>query len=301
MNDNLARKPRLTPAKAGGRRAPDIAAIAPELHDQPPAKERDTLRWLSSLLTVLMVYGAPLLWWLMPERQPGANTPPPAAMVVELAPVPVAPASPPEMPPGPEQAEATPQPEPEPKPPPEPEAQEPDILPAPPEVKPEVAVRPAPEPRPDREPLPEEPPPPEPPDDTPPVEEELQSIASAPPEAPVEDLEAAAPHQGVSVPVINANAIPTWQNRLMLKLNEAKRYPIRARRQRQEGVTYLRFTMDREGRVVAKSIAQSAGYSLLDDETLALLDRAQPLPEPPPELAGKQLEFVVPVEFFLNR
>lgn len=59
--------------------------------------------------------------------------------------------------------------------------------------------------------------------------------------------------------------------------------------------------MDRDGNVLAKSLERSAGYSLLDDETLALLDRAQPLPKPPPEMEGEQLEFVVPVEFFLNR
>ena len=86
----------------------------------------------------------------------------------------------------------------------------------------------------------------------------------------------------------------------MLKLNEAKSYPTQARRYRQEGVAYLRFTMDREGNVLTKSIEQSAGYPLLDEETLALIDRAQPLPKPPVEMQGEALEFVVPVEFFLN-
>ncbi len=87
----------------------------------------------------------------------------------------------------------------------------------------------------------------------------------------------------------------------MMKLNEAKRYPGSARRQRQEGVSYLRFAMDREGTVLSASIERSSGHPLLDEETLTLIERAQPLPLPPEDVTGEVLEFVVPVEFFLNR
>ena len=295
MTGNLARKPRLTLITTGGGPAPDIAHIAPEINDSPVPGNKDVSRWFTSLLIVLIVYGAPLAWWLVPEKNTGANTPPPAAMVVELAPVPVAPQSQPDMPPGPEQAETTPPPEPEPQPEPVPE-----VPPAPPEVKPEVAVKPRPEPVPEAQPAPKEPPPPEAPEELPP-EDQPASVASAPPDAAQEEVDAAAPNLGVSVPAVNSNAIPSWQNSLMVKLNEAKRYPARARRYRQEGIAYLRFTMDREGNVLAKSIEQTAGHPLLDEETLALIDRAQPLPEPPMEMQGELLEFVVPVEFFLNR
>lgn len=294
MKDNLARKPKLTLTKGITAGSPDIGAIVPELREAPSRQDKDTLLWLTSLLLVLLAYGAPLAWLLWPDQAPGANSPPPAAMVVELAPAPIAPTSRPDMPPGPEQAEATPPPKPEPQPEPEPE-----IPPAPPAVKPEVAVKPKPEPTPEEQPAPKEPPLPDEPVETP-LEEKPQSTASAPPDAPQEDVEAAAPNQGVSVPAVNANAIPSWQNSLILKLNEAKRYPTQARRYRQEGVAYLRFTMDREGNVLAKSIDQSAGYPLLDDETLELIERAQPLPKPPAEMQGEALEFVVPVEFFLN-
>ena len=297
MKGNLARKPRLVLVEEAGRLSPpDVAALAPELDSQPAQPEKDAFRWLTSLLIVLIIYGAPLAWWLIPEELSGPNTPPPAAMVVELAPVPVAPPTPAEQAPGPELAEATP-PEPEPQPEPLPE---PEIPPAPPVVKPEVPVKPVPESKPEIQETPKEPSPPEESEEAPP-EEKPSSTASAVPDAPREDLEAAAPNQGVSVPAVNSNAIPTWQNSLMLKLNEAKRYPARARRYRQEGIAYLRFTMDREGKVLAKSIEQSAGYPLLDEETLALIDRAQPLPKPPAEMQGEALEFVVPVEFFLNR
>lgn len=293
MKDNLARKPKLTLVKVSGRLSPDVADIAPKLDDEAVPRENDAFRWLTSLLMVVVAYGAPLTWWLIPQQNPGTNVPPPAAMVVELAPAPVAPASQPDMPPDPEQAEVAPPPEPEPQQEPEPE-----IPPAPPAVKPEVAVKPKSEPKPEKQTsneLQQEEPEITPPEDKP------ASAASAPPDAPQDDVEAAAPNQGVSAPAVNSNAIPTWQNSLMLKLNEAKSYPTQARRYRQEGVAYLRFTMDREGNVLTKSIEQSAGYPLLDEETLALIDRAQPLPKPPVEMQGEALEFVVPVEFFLNR
>lgn len=288
MRDNLARKPALTLVRKNGAAPPDIATIAPELNDDPVHRGKDTLRWLMSLLVVLIAYGAPLAWWLTPESIPGATPSPPAAMVVELAPAPTAPVSRPDMPPGPEQAEATPPPRPEPRP-------EPEIPPAPPAMEPELAVKSK------LEPVPEEPPPlAEAPEESA-SEEKPVSVASAPPDAPREDAHAAAPVQGVSVPAINQNAIPSWQNNLMLKLNEAKRYPAPARRNHQEGTVYLRFTMDREGRVLEKSIERSAGHRLLDEETLALIDRAAPLPRPPAEMPGERLDFVVPVEFFLDR
>ena len=289
----LARKPRLTLVKGGAGVTPNIADIAPELNAAPPPKDQAARRWLTSLLIVVFAYGAPLLGWLMPTRNPGAQAPPPAAMVIEIAPAPVAPASQPDMPPGPQQTESAPPPEPKPEPEPEPE-----IPPPPPQVKPEVALNPQPEPVPEEKTVAEAPP--EEPDEAPP-EEEPQSIASAPPEAAQEDIEAAAPAQGVSTPAVNANAIPSWQNRLMLKLNAAKRYPPQARRYRQEGIAYLHFTIDRDGKVLATNIERSAGYPLLDEETLALIERAQPLPKPPAEMPGEALQFVVPVEFFLRR
>jgi len=65
-------------------------------------------------------------------------------------------------------------------------------------------------------------------------------------------------------------------------LEKYKRYPRVAQEQRQEGVAYLRFTIDREGKVISSQINQSSGFELLDDEVLALIQRAQPAPSPHP-------------------
>lgn len=83
-------------------------------------------------------------------------------------------------------------------------------------------------------------------------------------------------------------------------LERHKQYPPRARSRRLEGTVKLRFVLDRNGRVVAHSIVKSSGHRLLDDEVAALLQRASPMPVPPPELARERLEIVAPVSFRLR-
>lgn len=331
-------------SRPGPSQAP-LAPVAPP-PDLPgaaagPRLNEDTRRWLSSTLLVTLVYAAPLGWWLWRAPSPALDSAPAAAMVVELAPLATSPATPTELPPGPEsqasQAARAAPPEPRPEPQPEPKP-EPATSPAPAPTapaEPEVAL---PEAEPQRgqkelqpkqkelqrrqkelQPEPKEPQPeqqapqPDPTPEPPPTEQAAESpspekasrnaaasTASAPPDAARQSERAAAPRQGVQRPRADLNQVPSWRDTLLRRLNEAKRYPSRARRLRQEGVGYLRFEMDMEGRVLASGIARSSGYPLLDEETLALLRRAAPLPRPPKELAGQRLEFVVPVEFFLS-
>ncbi|HEY5348231.1 MAG TPA: TonB family protein [Candidatus Lustribacter sp.] len=87
---------------------------------------------------------------------------------------------------------------------------------------------------------------------------------------------------------------------LLARLQRFKRYPSFAQFRRQEGVVYLRFTMDRHGKVVSASIDKSSGFDALDQETLALIHRAEPLPPPPPEVPGDPIQLVVPIQFFLK-
>lgn len=247
-------------------------------------RRREQQRWLLAATAVLSAYAGGLAWWLHTPSVSSAPTPPAAAMVIELAPAPVSPVSEPDLPPSPEPTpEIAPKPTPQPEPKPE--------TPPPPVIEPEVAL-PEPEPTPPQDEI--EPQPEETPDQAP-------STASAPTSAPIKDERAAAPNQGVSASLIQANRAPRWRDQLLMALNNAKRYPFRARRLRQEGISYLRFVMDREGNVMEYSVARSSGHELLDQETMELIQRAQPLPKPPEQVEGATLEFVIPVEFFLNR
>ena len=93
----------------------------------------------------------------------------------------------------------------------------------------------------------------------------------------------------------------TWQGLLLADLEAHKRYPPEARERGEQGVVYLRFAMDRRGKVLSFSLEKSSGFGDLDQETLGLIERSQPLPPPPPTITGSVIELVVPVEFQLQQ
>jgi protein TonB len=68
----------------------------------------------------------------------------------------------------------------------------------------------------------------------------------------------------------------------------------------EQGVPYIRFVMDRQGKVLSVSLERSSGMADLDREAMSLPKRAQPLPKPPEDRPGETFELVVPVEFFLR-
>lgn len=236
--------------------------------------DRPLLRWSSALTLVIALHvgavAATLSW---ASQQPPA-APPPAAMMVELAPLPAAP---------------PPQEKPAPKPPETPP-------PKPPEpVKPRKVETPKPRPRPKPaeialpkpETIPELPPP-----------APAPAAASAPTPAPAPAP--AAPAAGPLATNPASNALPSWQGVLLAHLEKHKRYPRAAQARRQQGVVYVAFAIDRQGNVLAHRLHQSSGYPALDQETLDLLQRAQPLPPPPADVSGERIELLVPVQFFLR-
>ncbi len=234
-----------------------------------------TLRWVGSLALVLAVHGALIggaLWWQ--QRAPVlASDTPVEAVMVELAPVPEAPSAPPkEMPPGPLQHE---QHRPEPTP-----VQKIDLPPADTPDAQDVLRRQTP-----RE---------EEPTDPHNVDQTLAPPdVSARPSERYAATQTVAGHQG--------NAAVTWQGLLLGHLEQYRRYPRQAERLRQQGVAYVRFSVDRQGNASNIRLGQSSGHPLLDEETLATVRRGSPLPPPPAEVAGDPVEVMVPVTFFIRR
>lgn len=94
---------------------------------------------------------------------------------------------------------------------------------------------------------------------------------------------------------------PTWEGLVLGALNKKKRYPRDAQFRREQGVPYIRFVMNREGKVLSSRLERSSGFRALDDEAVALPRRASPLPKPPDDVPGDTIELVVPVEFFMSR
>ncbi|MBO9724850.1 MAG: TonB family protein [Novosphingobium sp.] len=125
--------------------------------------------------------------------------------------------------------------------------------------------------------------PPSPPDPGPPVRETTAPVSKpAPPASQV------------------SSGKPTWQGLVLGALDRVKRYPRDAHFARQQGVPYIRFVMDRQGKVLSVKLERSSGIRSLDTEALALPKRAQPLPPPPQDVKGEAIELVVPIEFFMT-
>lgn len=134
------------------------------------------------------------------------------------------------------------------------------------------------------------------------------NIVTAAPPAPVAPPDPGPPIKETTAPVSKpappapqmSSGKPTWQGLVLGALDKVKRYPRDARFARQQGVPYIRFTMDRQGKVLSVTLAQSSGFRSLDQEALSLPKRAQPLPAPPNDVKGETIELVVPVEFFMH-
>jgi len=238
----------------------------------------DVARWAICFALVLAFHAAgaaALLAHWNDNADLVANAP---VIMIELAPVPVAPQmQPTALPPGPEQTEAPPQqPELQPEKPvgnveikPEPanEAELPLMPPPKPEEKPKEKKRP----------------------------HKQASLTSAPSTAERKAARAAAPAPGAASN--NPNALPNWKSALVARLERYKRYPSEAQARGEQGVAQLAFSVDRSGGVHHARILRSSGSSLLDHATLTLLARAQPLPPPPPEIRGAQIAIVVPIRY----
>ncbi len=101
-------------------------------------------------------------------------------------------------------------------------------------------------------------------------------------------------------PQVSSNTPDTsWQGRVLARLDQYRRYPTGAQGRREQGVPYIRFVMDRDGKILSSRLERSSGFPDLDREAVTLPKRSQPLPKPPADVVGDTIELVVPVEFFI--
>jgi protein TonB len=121
-------------------------------------------------------------------------------------------------------------------------------------------------------------------------------VAQPPVAAPVVPQSVPAP---IIAPQASGESRDSFLARLLAQLNRVKQYPRAARQARIEGVVMLHFVMDAQGRLVSFDIAKSSGRPVLDNEALALIQRAQ-LPPLPAGFPTSTLDAVVPIQFSLS-
>jgi protein TonB len=86
----------------------------------------------------------------------------------------------------------------------------------------------------------------------------------------------------------------SWRGTLIAHLNRHKRFPGGAA---STGTASVSFTINRSGAVLSARLVRSSGDPALDAEAVALPRRASPVPAPPSNIGGSTVTLSVPIRF----
>jgi protein TonB len=102
--------------------------------------------------------------------------------------------------------------------------------------------------------------------------------------------------QALAIPCrAETGAASAWEKQLVVRLNASKRFPHEA--MGQSGTAKVVFVLDRSGKLISNELLESSGVKALDLEAVAIVNRAQPFPAPPPEIDDNRLKLIVPLVF----
>jgi protein TonB len=278
-----------------------IALVPPAL---AATTRGDLARWGLALALVLLAHGGVAAALLVHSPQPPDSLPS-EAIAIDLSPE-QSTATPDEVT-CPEVAESEdPSPEPTSEPePPAPDSPPPEFAEAKPvpETAPELTASPAPAPTPEVSlpPTPEEPMRRAPDAEVKPEKKQPEALEKKAKHdrrtAPSQARAATAALAGGGRP--SAATIATWAARLGAHLAQHKRYPVEARARGHQGTAMLRVALNAEGHVLSRTLVRGSGTAALDQESMALIMRAQPMPKPPPNMAVP-VTITVPVRFSIR-
>lgn len=104
-----------------------------------------------------------------------------------------------------------------------------------------------------------------------------------------------------ALPVVAAAAdMKSWQREVAQTVASKQVYPRSALRKELEGSAKVRITMDRTGAISNFELIEGTGHDELDREVPKLIERINPLPSPPAELADADLTFILPLAWALQ-
>ena len=117
--------------------------------------------------------------------------------------------------------------------------------------------------------------------------------AAAQVEKPVAAMPLAAPKaDAAKKPTPTPKSLAAWRGKVIAHLNSRKRGFNAA-----NGTSTVAFSIDRSGKVMSARVLTSSGNAALDQEAVAMTQRASPVPAPPPDIAGSTLYLKVPIRF----
>ena len=89
------------------------------------------------------------------------------------------------------------------------------------------------------------------------------------------------------------DAVAAWRKEIVVRLSASKRFPAQAFGQ--AGTVVVGFVLDRNGKLVSSWLHESSGVPAFDEESLAVVKRAEPFPAPPPDLGEDGLKLFAPM------
>jgi protein TonB len=245
-----------------------------------PEEDPELRRWLMAAAFVTAAHGG-LVLWLMNKHDANLAGAPPAAIMIELAPVDVAPPTetPPETTPGPQMTQADPE-EVEP-----PQAMAvPELPPAP---KPAVVLMTPPKPKPKPKKIVKETPKPV-----------VKRVREPPAPRTSASPRAATASKAAASPASNAAEAAAFRSAWSAAMGWDRRYPEAARARGEQGTVRLALTIGRSGHVMSAHIVSSSGSSTLDQAALEMARNATGRPLPPE--MGSSVSLIVPVRYSIR-
>ncbi len=115
--------------------------------------------------------------------------------------------------------------------------------------------------------------------------------------APGRTVRQGAGGKGLGGGVDRAGLLKGYRKSVFRELNRHKHYPRLAKRARLTGVTYVRITIDANGKVLSAKIRKSSGHKVLDDGALETVRRMGSLPKPPGELGWTTRALDIPIKY----
>jgi protein TonB len=129
-------------------------------------------------------------------------------------------------------------------------------------------------------------------------EQQAPSVATAPPRA-----ETVGPERQASAPQgsnASRDVLKRWNHLVSARLQQNKRYPAAAAHGEQ-GTVAFSFVVDAQGKILSQRIVRSSGHPALDEEALAMLKRAQPLPAFLPTMTQPTMEVNTSIGYTVAR
>jgi protein TonB len=244
-----------------------------------PEGDPELRRWFMAAAVVTAAHGG-LVLWLMNKHDANLAGAPPAAIMIELAPVDVAPPTetPPETTPGPQMRQAAPE-----------EVEPPQTMAVPelpPAPKPAVVLMTPPKPKPKSKKIVKEMPKP------------VVKRTREPPAPRTSAPRAATASKAAASPASSAAEVAAWRSAWSAGMNWNRSYPEAARARGEQGTVRLALTIGRSGHVMSARLIASSGSSILDQAALEMARNASGRPLPPE--MGSSVSLIVPVRYSIR-